>query len=84
MKELFHLGGLHSNDTSKEEMDSDEDRRLTVHRTSGDRNMSITGILHRSGRLRENMSSKSDGNKSLTVDCKSSGMSTTSEYMDQV
>ena len=77
----FHLGGLHSKDTSTEEMGSDEEGRLTLHRTSGDRNMSITGRLHRNGRLRENMSSESDGDRSLTVDGTSRDMSSTSEHM---
>ena len=62
-------------------MGSDEERRLTVHRTNGDRNMSVTGRLHRNGRLRENMSSKSDGHKSLTVDGTSRDMSTTSQHL---
>ena len=48
-------------------MTGDEETRLTVPRGTGDRDMSITGRLHRHGRLRKSRSSESDVERSLTV-----------------
>ena len=65
----MHLGEQHSKDTSTAGMGSE------------DRDMSITGLLHRNGRLRENISNETDGDRSVTADGTSRGMSTTPEHM---
>ena len=77
----LHLGEQHSKDTSTEGKGRDDERRLTAHRCSEERDMSIMGQLHRKGRLRENMSNESDGVRSVTVNGTSRDMGTTSEHM---
>ena len=62
-------------------MTRDDETRLTVPRGTGDRDMSITGRLHRHGRLRESRSSESDVERSLTVQDTTRKMGSTSEYM---
>lgn len=77
----FHIGVQHSKDTNTVGMTRDDETRLTVPRGTGDRDMSITGRLHRHGRLRESRSSESDVERSLTVQDTMRKMGSTSEYM---
>ena len=77
----FHIGVQHSKDTNTVGMTRDDETRLTVPRGTGDKDMSITGRLHRLGRLRESRSSESNVGRSLTVQDTMRKMGSTSEYI---
>lgn len=64
-------------------MGGSDDRRLTVHGTSGNKNMSVTGTLHRDSRLRKTLYIEPNRERSATVDEQSRNKTTTSEHMVQ-
>ena len=77
------LDGVHSDDTSTEQMDGINVRNFKVHRTITDKEMSVTGKLHIHGRLRETLDSEHNEEIRAPVDEKRRGETTMSEYMAQ-
>ena len=64
-------------------MEGSNDRKFKVHGTSADKNMSVTGKLHRYGRLRETLHREHNEERHVVVDEQSRDKTTMSEYMAQ-
>ena len=77
------LDGVHSDDTSTDQMDACNVRKFNVHGRIMDKEMSVTGKLHIHGRLRGTLGSEHNEETSAPVDEQRRGETTMSEYMAQ-